>query len=363
MIENLAFSYVCYALFVDLEWKPEPGHEFTLASFMEENKVKRRSKKLMLALLKRLVQKGLLIELGKERFKLLQAPPSETVLEANIKDINTTLSSYPVVLQEMKSTNYCGSHLSSVLCGRETGLNILFPDEKDSLKYPYGAKSLYENSYLMKITKVIPAVEGIIETINFLLNNSNQDTIRILEIGGGTGGTTIPLFNAIKEKNPQLFQRIHYTFTDISNFFIGQTKTHISSLFPELGSNIEFTTLDIENIPTEQGFEANSFDIVLAADVFHATEFLSDTVKHTRSLLKSDGLLVLGEIFQSLVSLELMFGLTGGWWRWGDSIRPQLSPLLSPKEWDYLLKENGFPDSFSVGDGRCGIIFAQADNC
>jgi len=371
LLEDLAFQYICKTFFVDLGWSPETDEEFTLASFIKENNLSRQHKKLILTLLRRLVQRGILIELSgtgsgrAERnfvFKSIRAPPSETTICDTIIDIQTILADHPEFGQEVSCIDYFGSYLLDGICGKASGLSILFPDETDTLKYPFAAKSLYENSYIMKSTKVVPATEGMLDYVQYLRNNKNAgDKIRILEIGGGTGGTTVPFFQAIASSDPLLFRHIHYTFTDISSFLVGQTKGIITSKFPDFLPNIEFTSLDIEISPFDQGFEPNSYDLILAADVFHATEFLGDTLDHTRALLEDDGLLVLGELFQSRMLVEISFGLTSGWWRWGDDIRTHSSPLLSPGEWDSLLKQRGFEDSFSVGDGTYGIIFAQAD--
>ena len=210
----------------------------------------------------------------------------------------------------------------------------------------------------MKYYKLIPTIECITSQIHFLLNNglnSAENPIRILEIGGGTGGTTIPLLRSFNKQNFP----VNYTFTDISNFFVGKTKAIIAEEFPKMA--VEYKMLDIERRPEDQGIETGFYDIVIAADVFHATEYLDDTLAHTRSILKDGGLLVLGEVFQSSMFLEITFGLAGGWWRWGDENREHGSALLQPKEWDALLKRHEFEDTFSVGHTSYGVVFALAN--
>ena len=59
-----------------------------------------------------------------------------------------------------------------------------------------------------------------------------------------------------------------------------------------------FKMLDIEHSPTPQGFEAYSYDLVIAANVIHATSSLQTTLENTRQLLKPGGLLILVEITQ-----------------------------------------------------------------
>jgi len=242
--------------------------------------------------------------------------------------------------------------------GKESGLNILFPHES-SPNFELAAKKFYENSLSMKYYKLLPTITGVTRHAELLLStglNSVEKPIQILEIGGGTGGTTLPLLRSlIKQGLP-----FHYTFTDISYFFVAKTKALILGEFPH--ASVEYKLFDVEKRPETEGIEVGFYDIVIAADVFHATEYLSDTLTHTRETLKDGGLLVLGEVFQSTMFLEISFGLAGGWWRWGDENRKHNSALLLPAEWNAILKENGFQDSFSVGHPFYGVVFALADS-
>ena len=56
---------------------------------------------------------------------------------------------------------------------------------------------------------------------------------------------------------------------------------------------VQFRTLDIERDPLEQGFDAHSFDLIVASDVLHATEDLRKTLDRVKQLLGSGGTLVL----------------------------------------------------------------------
>lgn len=85
--------------------------------------------------------------------------------------------------------------------------------------------------------------------------------MRVLEIGAGTGGTTTNLLSGLQsEFGERLYSK--YSYTDISSgFFVGakeRFKDH---------PNIEFSVLDISKDPLEQGFEEESYDLILAANV------------------------------------------------------------------------------------------------
>ncbi len=60
------------------------------------------------------------------------------------------------------------------------------------------------------------------------------------------------------------------------------------------------------------------------------------------------GLLVLLELTASTRWLDLVFGLTQGWWRFTDThLRPS-HPLLSAAQWVAMLNHGGFEQAFSI---------------
>ncbi len=106
--------------------------------------------------------------------------------------------------------------------------------------------------------------------------------------------------------------------------------------------------LDIEREAEPQGFAAGQFDIVIAANVLHATAELRATLRHIRSLLAPSGLLILVEGTTPERWVDLTFGMTDGWWRFRDrDLRPNY-PLISRDSWRGLLDEAGFSQTGSV---------------
>jgi len=57
-----------------------------------------------------------------------------------------------------------------------------------------------------------------------------------------------------------------YTFTDISSGFFNKAKEKFGT------ENMVFKTLDVEKDIIEQGYEEGKYDIVVAANVIHATK-------------------------------------------------------------------------------------------
>lgn len=89
----------------------------------------------------------------------------------------------------------------------------------------------------------------------------NKPTLRVLEIGAGTGGTTSNLLSGLQsEFGERLYSK--YSYTDISAGFFVAAKERFKD-----HPNIEFSVLDISKDPLEQGFEEESYDLILAANV------------------------------------------------------------------------------------------------
>jgi NAD(P)-dependent dehydrogenase (short-subunit alcohol dehydrogenase family) len=116
--------------------------------------------------------------------------------------------------------------------------------------------------------------------------------------------------------------------------------------------------LDIEQAPGAQGFAAGGFDLVVAANVLHATRDVRASLSHAVSLLAPGGSLVLLEGTSARHWVDLTFGLTEGWWRFADrDLRPS-HPLLPAAVWEGLLAECGL--EVAVVPGGSGLLFDQA---
>ena len=112
----------------------------------------------------------------------------------------------------------------------------------------------------------------------------------------------------------------------------------------ESGAEVRYRTLDIERDPEEQGFGAHGYDVVLAANVLHATRDLGESLVHCRKLLAPSGLLVLLEGTARRGHLDLTFGLLPGWWRFADGYRPDYALAAAPV-WERALSDAGFGET------------------
>ncbi|KAK5657389.1 hypothetical protein OQA88_2959 [Cercophora sp. LCS_1] len=164
--------------------------------------------------------------------------------------------------------------------------------------------------------------------------------LRILEIGAGTGGCTGPVLAALAAQNKggvnaAPFSR--YDFTDISSGFFQTARER----FADWGDLIHYTALNVEQDVAEQGFEEHSYDVIIAAQVLHATKSMAVTMRNVRRLLKDGGKLLLVETTRDTPDFHLIFGTLPGWWLSEEPER-KLSPNMSLETWEPILKGAGF---------------------
>ncbi|KAL9094132.1 MAG: hypothetical protein Q9165_003547 [Trypethelium subeluteriae] len=229
-------------------------------------------------------------------------------------------------------------NIEAIFTGAADSLNLLLQD--DVLTRIYNAVSFGHSGFIQ------------------LLSHSKPD-LRILEVGAGTGGTTQTFLKNLIDAEG-LPQYALYMFTDVSAGFFPMARERFS-----FAPNLDFKVFDISSDPFEQGFEAKSFDLILAPNVVHATPVLQNTLRNLRPLLKDDGRLVLTELACVAKTPNYIFGNFSGWWLGEDDERPT-EPYVPVERWDRELREAGFTGADTVVyDAEypyqyCAVIVAQA---
>jgi NADPH:quinone reductase-like Zn-dependent oxidoreductase/SAM-dependent methyltransferase/acyl carrier protein len=234
------------------------------------------------------------------------------------------LARNPAFYAELTLLGRCGHQLAAILRGDVDPLHLIFPDGSLAI-----AEHLYQDSPSLRFynTLVQRAVASFVEAL------PESRPLRVLEVGAGTGGMT----TYVVPKLPA--DRTRYVYTDLSNHFFLKAEEKFKD-YPF----IEYKKLDIEQDPLAQGFEPQAFDLILASECLHATADLRQTLANVGRVLASDGLLLLLEAVQPVRWVDLVFGLTEGWWRFTDrDLRPSY-PLLTFATWRTLLAEFGYRD-------------------
>lgn len=179
--------------------------------------------------------------------------------------------------------------------------------------------------------------------------SNKKPNLRVLEVGAGTGGTTAKIFSHFNlegtDDNPP-FAR--YTFTDLSAGFFDKAKERFHDV-----PNMDYQMFDISKDPLAQGFEAQSYDLIIAANCVHTTPSLKETLQNLQCLLQPDGHLMLAELSTDSIAPGFVFGVFSGWWM-GDKDNRHDSPTVSLPRWNEELTTAGF-------DGIASAAFDYAE--
>ncbi|MBZ0285293.1 MAG: acyltransferase domain-containing protein [Anaerolineae bacterium] len=330
-LERLTTAYIVTAL-RDLKIFSRMGERYTVDELLSQFNISTTFHSLLTRWLGRLVDEGLLTREG-ESFASIQ-PLSEPGLADALAETEGMMADSLPLLDYIRR---CGDHLAAILNGTYSPLETIFPGGSlETARYMYNgwAPVRYFNAIARS------ALQAAVSRIN--------GTVRVLEIGAGTGGTAaavVPIFPA---------DRTTYAYTDVSDFFLGHAQERFSD-YPF----VQYGLLNAEQDPTEQGYAPGSFDIILSANALHATRNLGQTLDHVRSLLAPNGLLMLYETTEHLGYYDITTGLIEGWGIFEDELRGD-NPLLPPMGWQSALAEHGFEQVVIFPEaGAATEIFGQ----
>ncbi|MBI5563328.1 MAG: SDR family NAD(P)-dependent oxidoreductase [Chloroflexi bacterium] len=319
-LEALGLAYVIDA-FQQLGWKPRVGDRVSTLILSRQLGVIDSYRRLLDRLLE-ILSEG----------HYLQRAADEWEVTRLFDD--TATSTQPAELlerfpnsAELKLLARCGPQLAHALRGEVDALQLLFPGGSFD-----AAEQLYHVSPSARTYNALVA-EAIATALAQLPAGR---TLRILEIGAGTGGTTASVLPRLPADRGES-TRVEYTYTDISPLFTAKAQQRFEA-YPF----VRYQTLDLEQDPLAQGLAPHHFDIVLAANVIHATADLRRTLNRVKQVLSPDGLLMMIEVNRPQRWIDLTFGLTDGWWKFTDEDLRPAYPLLSRAQWSQLLMEVGF---------------------
>ena len=273
--------------------------------------------------------------------KILERDESEWVV-VNIDQWTTNpelllselTQNYPACSAELEMIGSCAGEIAEVMQGRSDPLALLFPNGSMAL-----TEKMYHTSPVLQFFNAL-----ILRVFSSIVDKLPEGRkLRILEIGAGTGGTTcfvLPVLPATQTE---------YLFTDVSEMFLNQARRRFDEY-----DFLDYRLLDIDSDPLNQGYQSSQFDVVVAANVLHATPDVRRSLSNIRKLLAPEGMLVLLEGVDHQRFSDLTVGLTKGWWHFTDEDLRTDYALLSEGLWSQLLSETGFTGTLGLPGGLAG---------
>jgi polyketide synthase PksM len=337
------FQDICEKGLVQSLLKMELSHEINLCKNLEDLQlrlgIQKKYTRLFEELIQTMISGGYLSFNG--NFYELSAKTQQLTehfdLEKSLQDLIEKNKDYKAHSALLK---LCLHNLSAVLRGSIQATELLFPE--GSMENVNGIYKGNKQADFMNELIAATVVQLVSNSLKSLLPG---EKIRIMEVGAGTGGTSELIFRKL---SPYM-DNITYTYTDISKSFLlyGESKYKI------LAPYLETELFNIEESAESQGLELGSYDIVLGANVVHATTNINNTINNIKQVLKPNGLLLLNELATTELFTTITFGLLDGWWLYSDSeIRLPGSPGLSGKLWQQVLQEEGFTEVKSYPENQ-----------
>ncbi|SUA70792.1 putative polyketide synthase pksM [Paenibacillus polymyxa] len=224
--------------------------------------------------------------------------------------------------------------LPEILTGNIPATDIVFP--QSSMKLVEG---IYKNSpaadYFNEVLGDI-----VVSYLNERLKHDPSGSIRIIEIGAGTGGTSAMLFRKLQPYQEHIRE---YCYTDKSRAFL----LHAQKEYGPQNPYLTYKIFNVEESAVGQDIDTGGYDIAIATNVLHATRNIRQTLGNVKASLRKNGLILINEISGNSLLNHLTFGLLEGWWLYNDpELRIPGSPGLYPERWQEVLESEGFRSVF-----------------
>ncbi len=173
---------------------------------------------------------------------------------------------------------------------------------------------------------------------------STRHTLRILEVGAGTGSASEILLQLLAERG--LLPRVErYLITEPNAYFRRCSQRKLAGRYPNLA--LEWAPLDLDLPWNTQGITSGEFDLVYAVNVMHISKNLLFSLNEARSALAADGWLVIGECVRPYdnqpIYPELMFQILDSFTnvQTDPEVRPNPG-FLTAEQWRRAFLRAGF---------------------
>ncbi|QUC19081.1 uncharacterized protein UV8b_03322 [Ustilaginoidea virens] len=218
-----------------------------------------------------------------------------------------------------------GSRMADVLSGKADGPALIFGDAKNrELVASFYGELPFNKLCFEQMADFLTRLAG-----KLGLASQSRTTLRILEMGAGTGGTTKVLVPVLAK----LGIPVEYTFTDLSPSLVAQAKRKFKQ-YPFM----KFAVHDIEQPPGDADL-IGSQHVVIASNAVHATHSLNVSAQNIRKFLRPDGFLMMLEMMGTLHWVDVVWGTLEGWWLFDDG---RTHAIVDEARWEKELLGAGY---------------------
>lgn len=184
-----------------------------------------------------------------------------------------------------QTTEYLMSNIEQLpylINGEQKATFLLFPE--GNLDY---ANALYKETLILKYLNSIIA-ETVIRIGNNIFSKENSTSLKILEIGAGTGATTDIVLEQMHKMSWN--NKREYMFTDVSTLFLQNAKERYRNF-----EGMQFQTINIDKDFKAQGLESESTNIIISVGVLNNAYNTDRTIAQLLNLLSQGGWLLIIE--------------------------------------------------------------------
>ncbi|XOS92282.1 amino acid adenylation domain-containing protein [Brevibacillus laterosporus] len=249
------------------------SEKYTMEDILQSDKILSNYQWLVRRWIAKLTEAGMLHEHPAKQFRCSILQDDKTVDEYWAK----AEAAWTNMLQTAGFTAYVRKNaekLPELLSGQLDAVSLLFPEGK--LDH---VRSLYVDHVMANYLN-----QCMCTLLQRIAQQQSGKTLRILEVGAGTGATTENVLKALEGFD------VEYVFTDVAAFFIPGAKSRFGQ-YP----NIRFGVFDVDKDYRAQGLAPNSFDVVLAAGVLENAHDIPASMNRLKELICPGGWLVFTE--------------------------------------------------------------------
>ena len=237
--------------------------------------------------------------------------------------------------------DYAANAYPSLAMGRQSGDHNLFGPQGVPLWLNY-----FHNDNLTYAVNNWVGAAAAADRLSF------RPTLRVLEIGAGTGSATDILLTLLSERG--LLPRLErYVVTERNAYFRRCNQRKLAAQYPNLP--LEWSAVDLDFGWSTQGIASGEFDLVYAVNVMHISKNLLFSLNEARSALATDGWLVIGECVRPYDNQpmypELMFQILDSFAN--VETYPEIRPnpgFMTAEQWRRAFLKSGFTYADIVPD-------------